>query len=62
MDARDPASVKLYVDGVRVLSGTTFVLTAATGPLGLLAHLEKTTGTATGTVYVDALRAKTSQD
>lgn len=47
IDARDPASVRLYVDGVRVLSGTTFVLTAATGPLGLLAHVEKTTGTAT---------------
>lgn len=57
-DLRDPASVKIYVDGVRVLSGTTFVLTAATGPLGLLAHLEKTTGTTTGRVVIDALRAR----
>jgi predicted RecA/RadA family phage recombinase len=53
IDTRDPASVKLYVDGVRVLSGSTFVLTAATGPLGLLAHVEKTTGTATaGPLYI----------
>lgn len=54
IDARDPASVKLYVDGVRVLSSSTFVLTAASGPLGLLAHVEKTTGTATaGPVLFD---------
>lgn len=61
IDARDPASVKLYVDGVRVLSGTTFVLSAATGPLGLLAHLEKTTGTTTGKFLIDALRARIAQ-
>lgn len=54
IDARDPASVKLYVNGARVLSGSTFKLDAATGPLGLLAHIEKVSGTATaGPVYVD---------
>lgn len=54
IDARDPASVKLYVNGARVLSGSTFKLDAATGPLGLLAHVEKVSGTATaGPVYVD---------
>jgi predicted RecA/RadA family phage recombinase len=54
IDARDPASVKLYVNGVRVLSGSTFVLTAATGPIGLLAHLEKSSSTATaGPIYID---------
>lgn len=59
IDIRDPASVKLYINGARVLSGTTFVLSAATGPLGLLAHLEKTTGTATaGPVYIDRLCAR----
>lgn len=61
IDARDTASVKLYVDGVRVLSGTTFVLSAAAGPLGLLAHLEKTTGTTTGKFLIDALRARIAQ-
>lgn len=62
IDARDTANVKLYINGARVLSGTTFRLDAATGPLGLLAHLEKTSGTATaGPVYVDALRARTME-
>jgi len=60
IDARDPADVKLYVDGVRVLSATAFVLTAATGPLGALAHLEKTSSTATaGPVYIDRLTIRT---
>lgn len=58
IDARDITSVKLYIDGVRVLSGTTFVLTAATGPLGLLAHLEKTSGTTTGRVVIDRFTAR----
>lgn len=58
IDARDKTSVKLYVDGVRVLSGSTFVLTAATGPLGLLVHLEKTSSTATGKVVIDRLTAR----
>lgn len=62
IDARDPASVKLYVDGVRVLTGTTFVLSAATGPLGLLVHLEKTSSTATaGPVYLDRALLRTSE-
>ena len=53
IDGRDPASVKIYVEGVRVLSGTAFVLTAAAGPLGLLAHLEKVSGTATAKFTVE---------
>ncbi|MGL5097504.1 MAG: hypothetical protein ACRDD1_18095 [Planctomycetia bacterium] len=62
IDCRDPASVKLYVNGSRVLSGTTFRLDAATGPLGLLAHIEKTAGTATaGPVYIDRFCARFSE-
>lgn len=62
IDGRDPASVKLYVDAVRVLSGTTFVLSAATGPLGLLAHLEKSSSTATaGPVYIDFAKMRTAE-
>jgi len=53
IDGRDPASVKFYIDGVRVLSGTTFVLTAATGPLFAIAHLEKTIGTDVYKVLID---------
>ena len=60
IDARDPADVKLYVDGVRVLSGSTFKLDAGTGPIGALAHLEKSTGTATaGPTYIDRLTIRT---
>lgn len=56
IDGRDSADVKLYVNGARVLSGSTFKLNAGTGPLGLLAHMEKTTGTATaGPLYLDRL-------
>ncbi len=54
LDARNPADVQLYINGVNVLPATVFTLGAGTGPIGLLAHLEKTTGTATaGPVYID---------
>ena len=52
IDGRDPAGVLIYINGVRVLSGSTFVLTDATGPMKLLAMMEKSTGTATGGVQV----------
>ena len=42
IDARVTTSVKLYIDGVRVLSGSTFKLDNATGPLKPILHLEKT--------------------
>lgn len=62
IDTRDPANVKLYVDGIRVLSGLTFKIDAATGPFGIIAHLEKTTGTATaGPIYIDRLAARFQQ-
>ena len=62
IDCRDPANVKLYVDAVRVLSATTFRLDNAAGPLGLLAHLEKTAGTATaGPVWLDRAEMRTAE-
>lgn len=61
MDLRDPADVQIYVNGALVLGSTVFVLTAATGPLGLLVHLEKSTGTETGQYVVDALRVRFSE-
>lgn len=62
MDARDPADVQVYINGALVLAATVFALGAATGPLGLLAHLEKSTGTATaGPVYIDRLEARLSE-
>lgn len=61
IDTRDKANVKFYVDGVRVLTGTTFTLAAATGPLFLIAHLEKTTGTETADMTIDWLRARIAE-
>lgn len=61
IDARNPADVQLYVDGVNVLPDSVFRLDAATGPLGVLAHLEKTTGTATGTFVIDRLVCRTAE-
>jgi predicted RecA/RadA family phage recombinase len=61
IDFRTSSAIALYVDGVRVLSGTTFTLAAGTGPIGLLAHLEKTTGTATGKFVIDAARLRVMQ-
>jgi hypothetical protein len=61
-DLRDPADIQVYINGALVLGSTVFKLDAATGPLGLLAHLEKTSGTATaGPIYIDALRARFQQ-
>lgn len=57
-DLRNPADIQIYVDGVLVLPSTVFTLAGATGPLGLLAHLEKASGTATGRVIIDVLRAR----
>jgi len=57
MDMRDPASVKLYVNGSQVLSGTTFNIDAAVGPLFLLAHVEKGSSTDTYKLALDWLRA-----
>lgn len=44
LDGRDPSNVKYYVNGVEVLSGTANLgnIAAATGPLKLLVHAEKT--------------------
>jgi hypothetical protein len=60
IDTRNTANVLLYVEGVAVLTGSTFKIDAATGPFGLLAHLEKTTGTTTGQFMIDRLVARLS--
>ncbi len=59
-DARDNTAVKLYVNGVRVLSGTTFGLSAAASAWFLLAHLVKTATTDTMSVDVDWARVRTA--
>lgn len=61
IDGRDPSSLKFYINGARVLEGTTFNMSAASGPLFLLAHLEKTSSTDTYKIGVDKLRVRTGQ-
>lgn len=51
-DLRDNTDIQLYIDGVNVLPNSVFKLNAATGPLKLLAHMEKTSDDSPGNVTV----------
>lgn len=51
-DMRDNTDIQLYIDGVNVLPSSVFKLNAATGPLKLLAHMEKTSDDSPGNVTV----------
>jgi len=55
-DCRDLSNCKLYINGARVLSGTTFVLSDATGPLFPIVHLEKTSDDTSADVRVEFIR------
>lgn len=64
LDGRDPSNVKYYINGAEVLSATANLgnIALATGPLGLLVHVEKTSSTATaGPVYVDRACVRLAQ-
>jgi predicted RecA/RadA family phage recombinase len=61
IDGRDPSSLKYYVNGVQVLAATTFNISAATGPLKALFHLEKSSNDSPGNVQLDILRVRTGQ-
>jgi predicted RecA/RadA family phage recombinase len=58
IDARDPADVQLYVDGVNVLPASVFKIDAATGPFFLLAHIEKTASTDVYRAVIDRFQAR----
>lgn len=58
MDFRNPADVQIYVEGVLVLASTVFNVDVATGPLFLLAHVEKTASTDTYKLVIDRLTAR----
>lgn len=61
IDCRSLSSVKFYVNGARVLSGTTFSVAAASNTWFLLAHVEKTSSTDTYKIAIDWLRCRTAQ-
>ncbi len=61
IDMRDPSDIQIYIDGVLALGSTVFKLNAATGPLKLLVHVEKTSSTDTYELDIDWLRARISE-
>lgn len=58
-DLSDWTDIQVYIDGVNVLPSSVFKLNAATGPLKLLAHMEKTSNDSPGNVTVRRLGART---
>ncbi len=56
IDATDKEDVKLYINGTRVLSSTTFTLAAYSGRLTPIVHVEKTSNDTTADVRVDRIR------
>lgn len=57
IDLTDPSDVKFYVDQVRVASATTFDMSAFSGRLQPYFSLDKSSGTGTGTLTLDWVRA-----
>lgn len=60
-DLRDIADIQIYVNGALVLGATTFTLNAATGPLKLLLHFEKSSSTDTYEIDVNRFHARLSE-
>jgi predicted RecA/RadA family phage recombinase len=60
IDGRSPAGVLIYINGVARGTGP-YVLSAATGPLKLLAHLEKTSDDTTADYRINYLRVRTME-
>jgi predicted RecA/RadA family phage recombinase len=51
-DLTDDEDIQVYINGVNVLPSSVFKLNAATGPLKLLAHMEKSANDSPGSVTV----------
>lgn len=61
IDCRNPADVQIYVDGALVLGSTVFDLSAATGPIFPIVHMEKTSDDTPADFRVDFLRVRTAE-
>ncbi len=61
IDGRNPADIQIYINGILQLGSTVFKLDAATGPLKLIAHLEKTADDETADYRINYLRVRTMQ-
>lgn len=58
IDATDVEDVKLYINGTRVCSGSTFKLDNLSGGLTPIVHVEKTSNDTTADVRVDRVRVQ----
>lgn len=59
IDARDLSDVQLYINGVNVLPSSVFDVSAATGPLKALVHVEKSSNDTPADVRIKGLRIRT---
>jgi predicted RecA/RadA family phage recombinase len=55
MDCRDLSDIQIYINGVNVLPASVFKLNVATGPLKLLAHIEKGANDTPGEIRISHL-------
>lgn len=62
IDARNPADVQLYIDGVNVLPASVFNIAAATGPLFPIVYMEKTSNATPADLRVEFVRMRTCDD
>jgi predicted RecA/RadA family phage recombinase len=60
IDCRNIDDIQLYIDGVNVLPASVFKLDAATGPMKLLVHIEKTSNDTTADLRVDFARMRST--
>jgi predicted RecA/RadA family phage recombinase len=60
-DIRDPEDIQCYINGVLVLGGSVFKLNLATGPLKLLAHVEKSSAADTYEIDINRLVARIAE-
>ena len=62
IDGRNTADIQIYVNGVHVLPNSVFKLDAATGPMKLLAHLEKSADDSPGPFNLDSFRVRIANE
>ncbi len=62
IDVTDKADVKFYINGARVLAGTTFDISAYTGLLMPIVHVEKSSNNTTADVRVDRIRVQAGRN
>jgi len=58
MDCRNLADIQIYINGVNVLPASVFKLNAATGPLKLIAHIEKGANDTPGEIRINHLAVR----